>query len=68
VLELTWDDSDRIRVWLEVIPDDFYATLVFPGLIQTLPPQAEAMQLAVQAQAAASSSSFRLYETELRRP
>ena len=65
-IELAWNGSNRIRVWLDIIPDDFYAREVFPGLIQTL--QGQARELAVQAQAAATVSPFRLYETELRRP
>lgn len=68
VVELPWNGSDRIRVWLEVVPDDYYAMQVFPELIRTLPPQSEAHDLAVQAGAAAGASRFRLYQTELHRP
>jgi hypothetical protein len=67
-IELNWNGSDRIRVWLDVIPDDFYAMKVYPGLIQTLPAHSEARSLALRAAVAATSSRFRLYETELRRP
>jgi Cytochrome c554 and c-prime len=67
-IELPWNGSARARVWLDVIPDDFYTTQVFPGLMQTLPARSEARRLALEASAAAESSRFRLYETELRRP
>ena len=36
--------------------------------MQTLPARSEARRLALEASAAAESSRFRLYETELRRP
>jgi hypothetical protein len=67
-LELNWNGSDRIRVWLDVFPDDFYAEQVFPNLIGALPAESVARPLALEASAAAKSSSFRLYETERRRP
>ena len=66
--DLPWGTSDRIRVWLDVIPDDFYATQVFPALLQSLPADGQARQLALEASAAATASRFRLFETELRRP
>jgi hypothetical protein len=67
-LELNWNGSDRIRVWLDVFPDDFYAEQVFPNLIGALPAESVARPLALEASSAAKSSSFRLYETERRRP
>jgi hypothetical protein len=67
-IELAWNGSERIRAWLEVIPDDFYATQVFPELIASLPANGEALRLANEALAAARASPFRLFETELRRP
>jgi hypothetical protein len=67
-IELPWNGSSRIHVWLDVIADDFYATQVFPGLIGTFPADSEARRLALQAEALASSSGFRLYDSELRRP
>ena len=67
-IDLAWGTSDRIRVWLDVIPDDFYAAQVFPALLQSLPADGQARQLALEASAAAAASPFRLFETELRRP
>ena len=59
-IELAWNGSDHIRVWLEVNPDAFYATQVFPGLIETLPDHGEARKLASRAEDVANSSGFRL--------
>jgi hypothetical protein len=67
-IELAWSSSERIRAWLEVVPDDFYATQVFPELITSLPADSEAQHLAKDALVDATASRFRLYETELRRP
>lgn len=66
-LELPWNGYDRIRVWMEVLPDAYYATEVFPVLLKA--PQAKAsMHLIVQAAANAAKSRFELFVTELRRP
>jgi hypothetical protein len=67
-IEVPWDESDRIRVWLEIVPDEFYATELFPGLLQSLPPNSDAAGLIAEAQAVAVSNRFRLFETEMRRP
>ena len=67
-VELDWDGSDRIRAWLEVAPDEFYATEVYPSLLQSLPASGDATRLIAQARADAVSSGFRLFETEVRRP
>jgi hypothetical protein len=67
-IELAWDKADRIRVWLEIVPDDYYATQLFPELTRSLPEANGAKSLAVEALAAATASSYRLFETELRRP
>jgi hypothetical protein len=67
-IECSWNGSDRIHVWLDVFPDYFYATQIFPAMIQTLPAQSEANSLALRAQATASSSGYRLYDSELHRP
>ena len=58
----------RVRAWLEVIPDEFYAAEVFPRLLQSLQANSDAAELIAQAQTAAASSRFRLFETEMRRP
>ncbi len=67
-IEVPWDGSNRIRAWLEVIPDEFYATEVFPGLLQYLQANGDAARLVALAQDVAVSSRFSLFETEMRRP
>ena len=67
-IELNWDGSDRIKTWLEVIPDDFYESHVFPDLIVAMPPDSASRRLISEASADAANSHFRLFETELRRP
>jgi hypothetical protein len=67
-VELAWNGSDRIRAWLEVIPDDFYQHEFYPALIAVLAADSAAQKLIRNANADASASSFRLFETELRRP
>jgi len=67
-LAIAWNGSDRVRVWLEVIPDYYYQTDVFPNLLETLPAGSAAAQLIAQAKLEAATSPFTLFETELRRP
>jgi len=67
-IELGWDQSEYIRTWLDVIPDDFYEREIFPGLAASLPPNSDARRLILDASTNAAASHFRLYETELRRP
>ena len=66
-IELPWNGYDRIRVWLEVIPDYYYATQVFP-LLDNAPADRPATNLIAKAAAAAAASPYTLFETELRRP
>jgi hypothetical protein len=67
-IELPWNGADRIRVWLEVKPDDYYATQVYPALLQDAPLDRPATALIAKAAAVAAASTYRLFETELRRP
>lgn len=66
-LEFLWNGYDRVRVWLEVLPDAYYATEVFPVLLKS-EQNDDARHLIAQAAAAAGSSRFELFTTELRRP
>jgi hypothetical protein len=68
VVELDWNGSDRIRVWLEVVPDFFYQSEVFPDLLDALPLNGDPRKLIVKASADVAVSQFRLFETEVRRP
>ncbi len=67
-LFLAWPDTARVRMWLEVDPDDFYAHEVYEPLRAQLPAQTEAAQLIAQADANAAANRYRLFETDLRRP
>jgi len=66
-IELPWNGNDRVRVWLEVMPDDFYESEVYPGKLARLA-DGESMRLIAKARADAAASRFRLFETELQRP
>jgi hypothetical protein len=66
-IEVPWNGSDRARVWLDVLPEDFYTTQLFPALMQILPPDGEAIKLVMQADIASRLTNFRLYDTEVRR-
>jgi hypothetical protein len=68
VLELPWGESRRIRLWLEVAPDDFYDHQVYDGLLKGMAPASEAARLIRRADAHARASVYRLFETELTRP
>ena len=67
-IELAWEKSERIKTWLEVVPDDFYENNVFPGLIHSMPANSDAQRLISRASADAVTNRFRLFESELRRP
>ena len=67
-LEFLWNGYDRVRVWLEVLPDSYYALEVFPGLLANGQQNQPSHRLISQAAAAAASSHFELFQTELRRP
>lgn len=68
VLELPWQGSDRIRMWLEVHPDDYYDHQVYDQLLGGLPAQGAAARLISRADSLAGASRYRLFETELKRP
>jgi hypothetical protein len=68
ILNLPWGQSRRIRMWLEVEPDDFYDHQVYDGLLEGMAPESAAARLIGQADKQASASGYRLFETELMRP
>ncbi len=67
-LDLRWPKSGRVRLWLEVHPDDFYHNNVYNGLLHDLPKGSVSANLIAEADRRAQASRFRLFETELRRP
>jgi Cytochrome c554 and c-prime len=68
VIELPWNASERIQVWLQVIPDNFYETEIYPDRLARASAGSAVAQLIMQAEAVAAKRSFRIFETELRRP
>ena len=68
VLRLPWPPSGRVRMWLEVAPDDFYDHEVYDALMQQLAPGSAAAHLIAKADRRAETSAYRLFETELQRP
>jgi hypothetical protein len=67
-LDIPWQGSDRVRMWLEVHPDDFYDHDVYDVLLDQLPADGAAARLIAEADSAAAASRFRLFETEVQRP
>ena len=67
-IELAWNGSNQIRVWMEVIPDDFHEAEIFRERLETLPPGSDAARLITAARSQAAKSSFRLFEDDIRRP
>lgn len=67
-LEVSWPASGRVRMWLEVHPDDFYDHDVYDALLRDLPKGTASAKLIAQADRQARESRFRLFETDLSRP
>ncbi len=67
-LELPWQGSDRIRMWLAIHPDDYYDHQVYDQLLGRLPAEGAAARLISRADSRAGASRYRLFETELKRP
>lgn len=68
MVEIAWKDSKRARVWLEILPDDFYHSNTYAQLRKELPPKSEAGRLIVEADSRAMKSRYILFETEVDRP
>ncbi len=68
VLDLAWGDGGRVRMWLEVHPDDFYDNVTYDGILGGLPAGSPGHRLIAEADAKAGASHYRLFETELERP
>ena len=68
MLEISWPPSGRVRLWLEVHPDDFYDHDVYDALLGGLPSGSPAAILIAEADRRAGASRFRLFETEFDRP
>lgn len=68
VLEIPWGDAQRVRMWLEIHPDDFYDHDVYDDLLRDLSQGSHAARLIAEAKTHASMGRFRLFETEIKRP
>jgi nitrate/TMAO reductase-like tetraheme cytochrome c subunit len=68
VLEIPWGNTRRVRMWLEIHPDDFYDHDVYDELLRHLPKDSHAARLIAEADARAKGGRFRLFETEIERP
>jgi hypothetical protein len=67
-LDIEWQGSDRVRVWLDVHPDDYYDHYVYDVLLDQQIATGAAARLISEADRLAQASRFRLFETELERP
>lgn len=67
-LALPWRGHARARLWLEVMPDDYYDNQVYDALLSAMAPGAAAAPLINRADRAARASRYRLFVTEIDRP
>lgn len=67
-VEMPWPASGRVRVWMEIHPDDFYDNDVYDALLRDYPRNSPQARLIAQADAQAARNRYRLFEQELRRP
>ena len=67
-LALPWRGHARARLWLEVMPDDYYDNQVYDALLSAMALGAAAAPLINRADRAARASRFRLFVTEIDRP
>ena len=67
-LMLPWQGGGRIRMWLEIEPDDYYDKQVYDRLLEQLAADAAPARLISEADSRATASRYRLFETELKRP
>jgi len=68
MLEMKWPTSGAVKFWLEVEPDYFYHHDVYGPLLGGLKANSPSATLIAEADRRAGESSFRLFETILRRP
>lgn len=56
ILELPWRGSDRVQMWLEVYPDDYYDHEAYDQLLSGFPPESIPACLISEADARAKAS------------
>jgi hypothetical protein len=67
-LHYPWRGFRTIRVWLEVYPDDYYREHVYPELIKQMEPASASARMLELAVDQVAHSSYRLFESAIRRP
>ncbi|MBL4802166.1 MAG: hypothetical protein JKY45_09740 [Emcibacter sp.] len=67
-LEIDWGDNDRIRMWLEIYPDEYYEKEVYTDLVKEYSPGSPEQALIQKALDAAQASNFILFDTTLEKP
>jgi hypothetical protein len=68
ILDVAWQRSGRVRMWLEVHPDDYYDYYVYDVLLDELAARSPAAELIAEADRQAGANRYRLFETVLDRP
>ena len=67
-LTFAWPPSGRVRMWLEVDPDDDYADSFYDEVLAMLPEGSPEAALIHQAVAWGRGNRYRLFETDVERP
>ena len=67
-LDLDWEDSRRIRMWLDVRPDDYYEQEVYGDLVTGYADNSPEKGLIEQAITQARANNFILFDTIVDRP
>lgn len=67
-LDLEWNGYSRIRMWLEIFPDDYYEKEVYSDLVTGYEAGSPEKSLIEQAIAKARHSNFILFDTLLKKP
>ncbi len=67
-LDLPWGERREVKVWLDVLPDDFYHREVYPDVLKDLEGGSPPATFIRQAIGAAERSRFRLFERIVKRP
>jgi hypothetical protein len=67
-VSLPWGGHAAARVWVEVVPDEFYHRHLFPQLLDGLDASSAAARKIAVADARAGSSAYVLFDTVVARP
>ena len=67
-LELDWGDSRRIRMWLDILPDDYYEHEVYGDLVAGYAAGSPEKALIEEAIIKARANNFILFDTIIKKP